>query len=428
MISWKTLKNWRLNPKYIRKKKAKAHLKKLNRSMVAQDFNARIYCCNECVTNKPQQIIWTLKMTIGRQWPTLYKFAKSGAIQEWSISTGQNPDGTAFHKVLYGQQNGAQQTARVDVVEGKNIGKRNETTPYEQACAEAQSKWERQLDKGYAQGAPKPLPKTQPMLAKPYEKEMAKVIFPCHWQPKLDGVRCIAARDGDEITLLSRKGKVFEALDHIKNVLKNIMEDGDVFDGELYCHNVKFQTLISWIKRKQSDTAKVIYNVYDVINEEPFSKRFELFCQRIAHKGQGIVKTVYTGLVDSHSSIRRTLDEQLERGYEGIMLRIGDCKYQVGRRSSQLLKVKVFVDEEYPIVGAEENKGRQKGQCTFVCETKDGARFKVKPMGTDEQRRNYWKRHKELIGKQLTVRYFELTSSEKPVPRFPIGIAVRDYE
>jgi DNA ligase-1 len=91
-----------------------------------------------------------------------------------------------------------------------------------------------------------------------------------------------------------------------------------------------------------------------------------------------------------------------------------------------LLKVKQFVDEEFLIVGAEENKGRQKGQCTFICKTADGKEFKAKPMGTDETRRAYWENKDKYIGKHLTVRYFERT--EGGVPRFPVGVEVRDYE
>jgi hypothetical protein len=31
-----------------------------------------------------------------------------------------------------------------------------------------------------------------------------------------------------------------------------------------------------------------------------------------------------------------------------------------------------------------------------------------------------------LIGKSLTVRYFEMTDDN--IPRFPVGVSIRDYE
>lgn len=366
--------------------------------------------------------------TKGKTFPTLYKFAKSGAVQQWEITAIGFADGKAAYEVEHGQKGGKLQSSLVMVNKGKNIGKANETTPYEQACSEAESKWKKQLDKNYSEGEPKELPKTDPMLAHKYADKMDKVTFPCYWQPKLDGIRCVALRDGDEIHLTSRGGKVFTTLAHIKKALSTIMRDGDIFDGELYVHGTPFQTVSSWVKRLQEDTAKVVYCVYDMINDEPFSSRRYRLQSLIEGKGQGVVSIVYTGELGSHADVKSILAAQEQGGYEGIMLRVGDCKYQCGRRSSELLKVKTFIDQEFEIVGAEENKGRQKGQCCFICKTEKGTEFKCKPMGTDAERKAYWENRESYIGKQLTIRFFEWTTSDDPVPRFPIGVAVRDYE
>ena len=355
--------------------------------------------------------------------PTLYKYAKSGAIQAWRIEAGKRFDDTAFYTTFYGQVDGAEQLTTVDVKVGKNLGKSNETTPYEQACSEAQSKWKGQLDKGYAQGKPAPLPTTSPMLAKSYEKEAAKVTFPCYWQPKLDGIRCVAKRQGNHIIMLRRKGKVFDSLGHIVKVLLKLMKDGDIFDGELYVHGEPFQRIISWVKREQADTLKVVYNVYDMISSEPFHKRFRTLCSRIDHNGLGVVRTVYTASIKNDKEVSKVLDDQLARGFEGIMLRCGGCKYQIGRRSSQLLKVKKFIENEYTIVDVVEGKGRAKGHGIFVCVTNANKRFNVMPEGTSEKRSEYWTNRAKYLGEELTVKYFELTKDG--IPRFPVGKTIR---
>jgi hypothetical protein len=81
-------------------------------------------------------------------------------------------------------------------------------------------------------------------------------------------------------------------------------------------------------------------------------------------------------------------------------------------------------------VGAYENKGKMEGQCTFTCVTEDGAEFGCKPMGTEAQREQYWTDFQsgKLTGRVLTVKFFEWTTSDKPVPRFPVGVCIRDYE
>lgn len=350
---------------------------------------------------------------------TLFKYAKSGAIQSWTIAISDNPPG---YEVTYGQVGGAKQTTFVET-EGKNLGKANATTALEQAHSEALSKWKAQQDKGYSPGAPKPLPATSPMLAHSYEDHAEKISFPCYYQPKLDGIRCIAHRDGDDIILLSRKGKVFDTLDHLEERLLDLLAPGEIFDGELYLHGTAFQSITSWVKRKQDNTSKIEYHVYDMVSDQPFWKRYATILDRLSHNR---VIPVHTGIVDSHKDVTKALEVCESLDYEGIMLRHGDCTYQCGRRSSELLKVKQFKDEDFVIVGAEENKGKQKGQCTFICKTADGKEFKAKPMGTDEQRREYWRKRDSLVGKLLTVRYFELT--EGGIPRFPVGVEVRDYE
>jgi DNA ligase-1 len=50
----------------------------------------------------------------------------------------------------------------------------------------------------------------------------------------------------------------------------------------------------------------------------------------------------------------------------------------------------------------------------------------VRPKGTIEDRRDIFKKAQSYVGKKLTVKYQELT--DDGIPRFPIGLAIRDYE
>jgi len=367
-------------------------------------------------------------MTINE--PTLFKFSSTNKIQQWDIESNELPDGSANIVVRWGQQGGLIQTTTTRVSEGKNIGKSNETSPFAQAKSEAKSKWKKQLDRGYSPGAAKVVAQTNPMLAKSYDKERKKVKFPCFYQPKLDGMRCVAQKLNGKVSMVSRRGKPIDTLPHINSLLEALMDEGEIVDGELYTHGVEFQKVMSWIKRNQPDSARVQYNLYDVINDKPYKERFKRLCLLVGNRGQDIIRTTYTDIVRSHKEVDEAHDAQCVRGFEGIMLRIGDCQYKCGKRSSELLKVKKFMDEEFKIVGAFENVGKQEGQCTFSCVTKDGGKFNVKPQGTAQEREKYWEDfQKGLIkGKMLTVRFFEWTTSTPKVPRFPVGVIIRDYE
>jgi hypothetical protein len=61
-----------------------------------------------------------------------------------------------------------------------------------------------------------------------------------------------------------------------------------------------------------------------------------------------------------------------------------------------------------------------------VCKTGDEREFTVKPEGTIKERERYYREREEHMGKQLTVRFQNLTALG--VPRFPVGVTIRDYE
>jgi DNA ligase-1 len=62
----------------------------------------------------------------------------------------------------------------------------------------------------------------------------------------------------------------------------------------------------------------------------------------------------------------------------------------------------------------------------WVCKTQSGQEFTVRPEGTLETRKNYFKNKNNFFGKLLTVKFQNLTSLG--IPRFPVGIVIRDYE
>ena len=97
-------------------------------------------------------------------------------------------------------------------------------------------------------------------------------------------------------------------------------------------------------------------------------------------------------------------------------------------RSNHLLKLKNFQTDEYRVVGAEEATGKDAGTVVWICETSDGKKFNVRPKGSHKQR-TAWFEFRDVFTdgtKKLTVQYQNL--QESGIPRFPVGLAIRDYE
>lgn len=371
--------------------------------------------------------------------PMLYKTSSTGAELEWRICTrpfveGDGPVPAILHAdqpweivTYHGQVGGKIQETTVTISAGKNVGRTNETSIEQQADSEAQSKYAKQLDKSYSTERGGDSKEYKPMLAHSYDDHKKKVTFPCYIQPKLDGMRCIAIREGGNITFMSRGNKEIPGLNHIKQELLQFMEDGEVWDGELYNHDINFQTVISLIKRPQDGSEKVQYHVYDVISKDDFRTRF--LNDRMVNlgvMGYNNVCEVMSYKCDSHEEIIEWHNKFVKWGYEGAIVRNGDCTYKEGGRSNQLLKVKQFFDAEFEIaevIPAE----KQPTHAIFVCQmTGTNVTFKATPEGSFELKERYLRDRMSLIGKMATIRYFELTTSEIPVPRFPIMVNIRE--
>lgn len=160
----------------------------------------------------------------------LYGLDKSGKHKVWSIWT----EGEMLC-IEHGSENGKMQT-KCENIQGKNIGRANETTPEKQAELEAESRWRKQIDKGYRETKEEleELP-LLPMLAADYLKQGHRIKYPCYASAKLDGVRCLAIRHHNEVQLKSRGGKDY-SVPHIQQELMYAMQPGDVWDHVANTH------------------------------------------------------------------------------------------------------------------------------------------------------------------------------------------------
>jgi len=411
------------------------------------------------------------------KFPILYGVEKNGKIKTWSANIylkGINKKSDhAYATIEHGQQDGKKQMTVRDYTEGKNIGKKNETTPLLQCIAETRKKWlDKLYQESYQETMPTPVQPEQhqdqsqdqsqeqdqekstkkyfPMLAHKFEpaSKTAKkntIIFPCFVQPKLDGLRCVVYRDPTtgEIRRQSRTGTYFDTMSHIAESLAPLFTKypSAVLDGELYTTEIPFEELAGLIKTKKltpSDTDKlrvIEYHIYDIVDETlPYRVRHDsikkMFAQVAAstasspHKLPPYIRLVETIEAKTQAEFKAEFSRFIEEGYEGIMLRNKTGMYRCNYRSHDLQKYKEFQEDEFRIIGFMQGDGRDKGTVIWICETKEGKEFKVRPRGTIENRSKLFKTGEKYVGKMLTVIYQELTEDGKP--RFPVGKDVRE--
>ena len=368
-------------------------------------------------------------MEIQEQTCTLFKRDSKGKVREWFAMTGT--DGTNWGWcAVSGLDDGKKVQSGWKLVEQKNVGKANETSLKEQAVAEMMAEFNKKSERGYFATLSNidTFEKIKPMLASKYEDaklDFEKNVY--YTQPKLDGIRCIARRDG----LWSRAGKEILAVPHIMDHLKVFFEKypDAILDGELYNHQLrddfnKITSLVRKTKPTADDIAEakelVQYHVYDVIQmpdkqENKFSDRIDWFYS------QGFsdsVQAVETIRVLNQDQIDRNYGDNIEDGFEGQMIRI-DSAYEQNKRSKSLIKRKEFLTDEFTVVAVEEGKGNWSGHIKrFILALPGGTQFGAGVRGTQDTMKAMFE--SKQTPQWATLRYF--TPTPDGIPRFPVVI------
>jgi hypothetical protein len=386
--------------------------------------------------------------------PELQGEAQTGKTKMWSIRVLERNTGAGticgVIETTHGYVDGKKQINEKIIAEGKNVGKKNETTPLQQAINEARSAWIKKKESGYnavgidcddnesvdiglvetkgnkSKGIDEDVP--LPMLAHDYNKRGKSIKFPCFVQRKYDGTRCVGIPGKG---LYSRNRKAYPHMNHIINEI-NKLPSSIILDGELYSDTLTFQEIVGLVKRetlKNGDEEKQLQiklHIYDIINEMPYEQRYanlQMLFNKYKFKYLELVKT---DVCESEEKMKELHAQYVAEGFEGLMLRNKNGLYK-NARSDSLQKYKEFFDDEYEVVDYKEGEGQEEGCVIWICKTFEGKLFSCRPRGSREDRMDMFINGKKYIGKKLTVRFQEMTSDN--LPRFPVGIAFRElYE
>lgn len=364
----------------------------------------------------------------------IYAKASNNKIKMWSANVTDN-----ILSITHGYTDGKQVTDTKEV-SGKNLGKKNETSPFKQACSDAQSKYNKKIDEGYMVNLDD-VAETSielPMLALNFRDRAHDIIWPAYASPKLDGNRLLAKfKEDNKLNYLSRKGKEFSTLSHLDNDVNELLNHISFSDGELYVHNWALQDIAAASKKLRPETSQLEYWVFDVPNKDlVFESRYSLIKSFFDSKEtqlneQGFRKfgqlvEVPNYEINNIDELQTYHDQFIKMGFEGTMIRNKNGLYKFGHRSADLQKKKDFLEDEFKIIGGKSAEGNDIGTVVFRCITKEGKEFDVRPKGTREQRKEWLDNIDSLINKDLTVR-FQYFSNDL-VPCHNRGICIRDYE
>jgi len=260
---------------------------------------------------------------------------------------------------------------------------------------------------------------------------------------KLDGVRCIIRKRGGYVNAYSRAGKEFLTL---QKVLDDVsMLPGDfVLDGEICLMdkdgNEDFQGIMKQIKKKDFTMDNPRFVIFDYLTLDEFDTKKGTTKLNDRHQnlqGFDLDSTATLTLLEQHliedeRQLLSMIADAEYQGYEGVMLR-KNIGYE-GKRSKNLLKCKKFFDAEYKVIDIEHDFNRvivdgveveEMMMRNVVIEHK-GNRVSVGSGFSHEQKRKYNANPQDIMGKTITVQYFEETTNQNGTHslRFPTVKAV----
>lgn len=303
----------------------------------------------------------------------------------------------------------------------------------------------------------------KPLLAHVYEPH--RVTYPCHVQPKLNGIRALYQNG----CFQSRDQLPFPSglLDHLVKPLLEIFDPSVILDGELYVHGWPLQRINAAVtpvrQEPTEDTRLVEYHVFDVVDfGKPFIERWQVAAKYdqeclLARVPRGAFSVTVTS-VHNEAQANQAYAQFVSDGYEGMMYRLGDCPYTVPKQDTltpsmkwptnkkgflrahlsdkdnrcwHLLKRKDWQDDEFECLEIEQGEGKYANTLgSLICAT--GKQDTIPGMGTrkqcfhvgsgltDSERAHYWSN--PPIGRLIKVKY--LCLSQDGIPLNPTILAI----
>jgi DNA ligase-1 len=289
-------------------------------------------------------------------------------------------------------------------------------------------------DKIINKAIPDHIPEFSVALADKYDPNIVEWEDGWYVSRKIDGARCIAIVDSNgDSTFYSRTGKVFDTLDIVAGGIKALGITDVVLDGELCLvdedGNEDFQGVMKQLKKKDHTIPNPSYKIFDLITHDefyskkgaynrPYSIRYADLQGTMRNNSCVCLSLLHQEEIKNDDHFAEWTGKANEYGWEGLMLR-ADEPYK-GKRSKDLLKYKSFFDDEYEVVDTEmgpfryvlNGKEHEENMLSCVTIKHKGHNVRVGSGFTIDQRQDFYKHPKKILGKIITVQYFSESKNQ----------------
>jgi len=254
---------------------------------------------------------------------------------------------------------------------------------------------------------------------------------------KYDGFRMMIGKQGDKVTIYTRRLENVTAQfpEVAKLIVENIKTESCIIDGEAVGYDPKtkkyvpFQNISQRIRRKydieqMAKDVPVELNIFDIIYyngksmiKEPFVERRKII-EKIIKVKQYHIRLAEQVITESDEEADRFYHQSLDAGNEGVMFKNLNSPYKPGSRVGYMVKLKPIMETlDLVIVAAEWGEGKRAGWLTsFTVATYDedtDEYLEIGKFGTGIKEKKEELAEGELNDENI-VSFEELTEALKP--------------
>jgi DNA ligase-1 len=219
---------------------------------------------------------------------------------------------------------------------------------------------------------------------------------------KLDGVRCICRKEMNTVTFFSRNGKEFETLGNLADEISKIGGDF-ILDGEICMvdkdGNEDFQGIMKQIRKKNHQIENPKFFVFDYLTLDEFDDKVGTtpLTERLRNGYDILPENINSDMLEFLPQEQLTTEEQftemVKEAEQAGFYTVLECANGTMRWTENGQQIE------------------KEGLSNIIIEHK-GYRVSVGSGFSKEQREYYLTRHEELIGKTVTVQYFEESQNQ----------------
>jgi bifunctional non-homologous end joining protein LigD len=212
------------------------------------------------------------------------------------------------------------------------------------------------------------LPSAKPRFIEPMKAKLVEASPPTgDWmfELKFDGIRLIAIKNRERVSLLSRnRNEQSRRFPEIVEAMKNLPIHECVVDGEVVALDKEGRSSFQLLQALEMEGRKspVYFYAFDLLHLDgksllnlPLEARKSVL-EKLCGDAEDPIR--YSGPVGSDA--KRLLDEVKRRGLEGVIGKLRNSVYEPGRRSGAWIKLKCVTEQEFVMGGYTPPQGARK--------------------------------------------------------------------